>query len=547
MQKIRGVRIVFWRAFILIAAASGIATCAYALAGPGFSQADAPPPQAPVLGRLETVTRIAGNVLVRIKGASAFVRLAGALSVRDGSEIDATAGRLAITVATLSPGQTASAVAYQGRFLLHQDAFAPGETHLTLSEPLACRPTNPRGRAGRAETAAASKRRRASKSRHVWVSEQEGGWGTNGNYVSTTVEGTRWFTGDECGRSTVKVAAGTVVVDDRLHHRSVSVRAGHQYVAVEEGPALMPPLGQVLTGVTGGSTSAFGHQVRKHPAVFGYFATWGEPVGPPLADAHGSLARLLLHISTDIGYGGGSGDVLSPAAIANGAGDGYLVDVGKELTERGQPAYIALLPEMNQANNAYSAFDPSGAARDGAHSTANFRQAWRRSVLIVRGGSVAAIDRRLRNLHLPPVRTSRVTLPAPQVAFMWAPQTAGTPDVPANEPAAYYPGSAYVDIVGTDFYSAFPNFAGLAHLYAAHPSKPFGFNEWGMWLNGDPGFVRQLFAFVHSHRRVGLMVYNQGLNPSGPFRLYRFPAATQEIRDQLTPSRFLAYTPDAFN
>lgn len=547
MHQTRGGRKVLRHAFIRLAAASWILTCTYALAGPGFSQANAPLPQAPVLGRLETVTRSAGNVLVRAKGTSTFVRLSGALSVRDGSEIDATDGRVTITVATLLAGKTAAAIAYQGRFMLHQDALAPGETHLTLSEPLACRPASPRGRAGKAQAAATSKRRRASKSRHVWVSEQEGGWGTNGNYVSTTVEGTRWLTSDECGRSTVKVAAGTVLVDDRLHHRSVAVRAGHQYVAVEEGPSLMPPPGQVLTGVTGGSTAAFGRQVGKHPAVFGYFATWGEPVGPPLADARGSHARLLLHISTDVGYGGGSGEVISPAAIANGAGDGYLLDAGEELAEREQPAYIALLPEMNQANNAYSAFGPSGAARDGSHSTADFRQAWRRSVLIVRGGSVAAIDRRLRDLHLPPVRTSRVRLPTPRVAFMWAPQTAGTPDIPANEPAAYYPGSAYVDIVGTDFYSAFPNFAGLAHLYAAYPSKPFGFNEWGIWLNGDPGFVKQLFSFVRSHRRVGLMAYNQGLNPSGPFRLYRFPAAAQEIRDQLISSRFLAYTPDAFN
>ena len=130
---------------------------------------------------------------------------------------------------------------------------------------------------------------------------------------------------------------------------------------------------------------------------------------------------------------------------------------------------------------------------------------------------------------------------------MWAPQTAGTPDTPANAPAPYYPGSAYVDIVGTDFYSAFPNFAGLARLYSAYPTKRFGFNEWGMWLSGDPGFVRSLFAFVGSHQRVGLMVYNQGLNPTGPFRLYRFPAATQELRRLLAPARFLPYTPDAFN
>jgi hypothetical protein len=362
MHKTGDGREVLRHTFIRFAVASWVATSAYALVGPGFGQADAPPSQAPVLGRLETVTRSAGNVLVRAKGTPAFVRLLGTLSVRDGSEIDASDGRVTITVATLLAGKTASATAYQGRFLLHQDALAPGETHLTLSEPLACRPANPRGRAGRAEIAAASKRRHASKSRHVWVSEQEGGWGTNGNYVSTTVEGTRWLTSDACGRSTVKVAAGTVLVDDSLHHRSVAVRAGHQYVAVEEGPSLMPPLGQVLTGVTGSITAAFGHQVGKHPAVFGYFATWGEPVGLPLADAHGSHARLLLHISTDVGYGGGSGEMISPAAIANGAGDGYLLDVGKELAEREQPAYIALLPEMNQANNSYSPFGPSTVA-----------------------------------------------------------------------------------------------------------------------------------------------------------------------------------------
>lgn len=55
---------------------------------------------------------------------------------------------------------------------------------------------------------------------------------------------------------------------------------------------------------------------------------------------------------------------------------------------------------------------------------------------------------------------------------------------------------------------------------------------------------RRLFAFIRTHRRIGLMLYNQGLNPTGPFRLYRFPVATAEIRRQLRASRFLAYTPE---
>jgi hypothetical protein len=502
---------------------------------------------APILGQRETVTNVAGKVLVRSKGAAASVPLVGALSVPDGSEIDATNGRVSVTVATPLPGQTVSALAYQGRFVLHQDALAPGETHLILSQPLACRAGRAPHRARRAGSASAHRHGHASKGRHVWVSEKGGSWGTSGTYVSTTVEGTRWLTSDACGRSAVKVAAGQVVVHDLISGRSVTVSAGHQYVTAEEGSALLPPPGEVLTGVSGGSAAAFGAQVGKHPAVYGYFASWGQPIGAALAAARGSHARLLLHVSTDLGYGAGAGEIISPGAIASGAGDAYLINLGDQLAESGRPAYVALLPEMNQANNAYSAFNPSGSSRGASHSTASYRRAWQRSVLIVRGGSVAAINRRLRALRLPPLQTSRGRLSAPRVAFMWAPQTAGTPDTPANRPAAYYPGSTYVDIVGTDFYSAFPNFRGLAALYAAYPSKRFGFNEWGMWISGDAGFIKQLFAFVRSHRRLGLMVYNQGLNSSGPFRLYRFPAATRELRRSLAPARFLAFTPDAFN
>jgi hypothetical protein len=489
---------------------------------------------------------------VRLKDTSKFAVLTGTITVPDGSEVDATNGRVVVTVMTPQAGQTATALVYQGRFLLHQDPVAPAETHFTLSEPLpGCGPARlPHAKRATATIAAKhppTRHRPKAKSRELWASENGGSWGTGGRYVTTTVEGTSWLTADECGKSQVRVTNGVVVVHDLIHNTTITVPAGHQYVAVQplvESRALVPPLGQVYAGVTGGSTSSFQNQVGKHPAILGYFATWNRSIGTPLANARGAHARLLLHVSTDVGYGSGAGEEISPAGIAHGGGDAYLVSLGRELAHSGQPAYVALLPEMNQANNAYSAFNPSGSPRDSSHSTANFRQAWRRSVLIVRGGPVADIDRRLRALGLPPVQTSETTLPIPRVAFMWAPQTAGTPDIPANGAAAYYPGSAYVDIVGTDFYSAYPNFAGLARLYADYSSKPFGFNEWAMWLNGDPGFVRQFFAFVRSHRRIGIALYNQGLNPNGPFRLKRFPAATHEIRRQLASNRFLAYTPE---
>ena len=73
------------------------------------------------------------------RGAAGFTHLLGTITVPDRSEVDARRGRVAITVATVQPGQTVTAVAYQGRFLLHQDSAPPAETHLALTgTPLGC-------------------------------------------------------------------------------------------------------------------------------------------------------------------------------------------------------------------------------------------------------------------------------------------------------------------------------------------------------------------------------------------------------------------------
>jgi hypothetical protein len=532
-----------WSALALAPMASnGLASSATAGDGPLFRAAQM---GEPVLGQSEIVTLRSGRATVRAATEQSFRKISGTLLIPDGSEVDVTAGEVSITVATGQTGITWSSLVSQGRFAVHQDSNESAETHLRLTQPLAGCGSAHRGRV-RAKPAAAG-RHRSTRSRHLWVSDNGGHWGTNGRYVSTTVQGTRWLTEDACGASAVRVASGVVSVRDLVHNKLITVTAGHSFTVSppsREDRALVPRAGLVLSGVTGGSTSSFQRQTGKHPAVFGYFASWGSSVRAPLSQARAARARLLLHISTDVGYGGSASESISPAAIARGEGDEYLMQLGKELANDGRAAYVALLPEMNQANNAYSAFDPSGSRRASPNSTANFRQAWRRSVLIVRGGAVASINRRLRTLGLRPVQTSQQALPTPRVAFMWAPQTAGTPDIPANAPAAYYPGTAYVDIVGTDFYSAFPNFAGLARLYAAYPSKPFGFNEWAMWQSGDPGFVSRFFGFVRSHRRVALMVYNQGLTGGGPFRLVHFPAATLAIRRELASPRFLAYAPE---
>ncbi len=87
----------------------------------------------------------------------------------------------------------------------------------------------PRGAA--AALAVGAKHGSGPKSRHLWVSESGGGWGTNGRYVSTTVEGTRWLTVDECSPSRVTVAAGKVKVRDLVNNKTKVISAGESYVA----------------------------------------------------------------------------------------------------------------------------------------------------------------------------------------------------------------------------------------------------------------------------------------------------------------------------
>jgi hypothetical protein len=297
----------------------------------------------------------------------------------------------------------------------------------------------------------------------------------------------------------------------------------------------LPPAGKVLTGVTGTqSVTSFERETGNHPAVFGFFTKFGGANEFIFRAAERSHTRLMLHVSTQDGYG--TREIVTPLGIARGRADRYLVNLNRRIAEYGQPTYVRLMAEMNQANNGYSAFDRSGRSRGPSHSTAAFRQAWRRATLILRGGPVAALNAKLKALRLPPVDTD--DLPRAPVAMVWVPQTRGTPDIPANLPRHYYPGGAYVDWVGTDFYSRFPNFGWLEDFYRDFPGKPFAFGEWALWGADDPGFVARFFAFANTHPRVKMALYNQGALTNGPFRLSRYPRARAAIRKALARPRY---------
>jgi len=327
------------------------------------------------------------------------------------------------------------------------------------------------------------------------------------------------------------------------------------------------PRGKVLVGVSGGRTAhGYVRAAGKRPAMFQFFVAWGDRFHYAERRARQARSGLMVHLST---YNGpGTKERITPRAIALGRGDGYLLALGRDLARYRHPVYLRLFSEMNNAANPYSAFDHSGRARGRAHTQYWFRQAWRRVYLAVKGGKVATTDRRLHAVGLPrlrhvPLRSNVVAagvlarvnragrpprrhvrparrLPRPRVAVQWVPMTAGSPDTSGNRPHRYWPGGRYVDWVGTDFYSRFPNFAGLSRFYGTkrYARRPFVFGEWGMWGRDDPAFMRSFFDWIGAHRRVRMLAYYQGNRTSSPFRLYRYPKAARVMREALRAPRY---------
>jgi hypothetical protein len=308
----------------------------------------------------------------------------------------------------------------------------------------------------------------------------------------------------------------------------------------------LPRAGHVLTGVAG-ATSIGDFQARtgKHPAIWQFFVTWGGNDRYAINAAAGAGSALMLHVSTAVSQDAAH-ERLSPGAIAAGRGDAWLTRLTRDLGDLGRPIFIRPFGEANNCHNAYSSYSCAGARRDAAHSAAALRRAYVRMYIVMHGGSLAAIDARLRHAGLPALRAGAGDLPRLPVAFVWSPMTAGSPNIAALRPQAYWPGGRYVDVVGTSFYSKFPTWQYLDPFYrtfAAGHHKPFMFAEWAMWGPDNPGFPHQLFAWVRTHPLVRAMVYNQGQRVDGPFRLRSFPRAARVIRDSLRSSRYLTAPP----
>lgn len=171
-----------------------------------------PPLPQPVGGTSVDVKTFHGTVLVNGRPLTAGER------IRLGATVNAAKGTITMTSASPTGTlQTANFAA--GTFKVLQKG-RKGITELTLigGDFTSCKRTT----AGVGPT-------KTVIVRALW-GNGKGQFTTNGRYAAATVRGTIWLTEDRCDGTLILVKRGTVTVVDHVHHRTVTVTAGHSYL-----------------------------------------------------------------------------------------------------------------------------------------------------------------------------------------------------------------------------------------------------------------------------------------------------------------------------
>jgi hypothetical protein len=213
---------------------------------------DQPPPP-PVLGQALDGKPVSGLVFVKLPGAASdsgrsahatltkgagFIPLTEARQLPTGTQVDARLGSIQLTAAASTKhGKLQNGTFSGGLFGFTQDrsGVTKGLTTLSLLE----------GAFPGAPTYASCKSRKATDlfasaalSSTVLQSLHSSGHGrfrTRGRYSAATVRGTAWTMSDRCDGTLVAVQRDTVTVQDFVRHVTVTVRAGHSYLARAPG------------------------------------------------------------------------------------------------------------------------------------------------------------------------------------------------------------------------------------------------------------------------------------------------------------------------
>ena len=289
---------------------------------------------------------------------------------------------------------------------------------------------------------------------------------------------------------------------------------------------------RVILGVNG-NADRFAAQTGQDSQIRHTFVSFDQGGNlPQIVSTMGPIPMLALNAGA---YG--AHESATPQGLAKGQNDAFLFALNAEIDAwSGDTFYVRPFPEMNGHWESTCAFNKNGTPRDAAHSTMWNRKALARIAVVLRGGTQAQVNAKLAKLGLPGIdRDLPVT--TPKLRLVWNPQGFGSPDVPGNAAQMYYPGDAYVDVIGDDLYDIAGHgatWAAAEKLYKAHPSKPFAFPEWGLWGFDDAAFVRAMAAWLRSHKRVEFAAYFSG-KPGSVWDLATKPASRAAYRTLITP------------
>ena len=322
------------------------------------------------------------------------------------------------------------------------------------------------------------------------------------------------------------------------------------FAAQASAVSLVPPKPSVFLGVSDRGTTQefneFAASTGKHPALLQTFHPWGNSLNAAYERWRETQTRPILHISTADDQT--LAELITPAQIALGGGDDYLLQLNDFFAKRGLPAYIRPLGEPNRCLNAWSAVNCDGTQKGGEHTTGWYKQAFRRIAAIVRGGqTLEGINLTLAEIGLPPLNRTKgpnpESLPAAPVSMIWSPLPGGSPRVKGNFPGNYWPGSRWVDWVGTDFYSQYPVWKDLNRFYAGKQwkRKPVAVTEWAVHVEDEPRYVKQLIAWVVKRPRVRMLVYYVGFGPGNQYDLNLYPRTANTLRLKIRRANFLSY------
>jgi hypothetical protein len=314
--------------------------------------------------------------------------------------------------------------------------------------------------------------------------------------------------------------------------------------------SLAPPKPDVFLGVSDRGSiedfNAFAALTGKHPALLQTFHPWGNSLNAAYERWRETATRPILAISTADDQT--LAEVITPEQIALGAGDDYLLQLNDFFAKHALPAYIRPLGEPNRCLNVWSAVNCDGTQKGGEHSPYWYKQAFRRIAAIVRGGqSLEGINATLAEIALPPLNRTKgpnpESLPVAPVSVVWSPLPGGSPRVKGNFPGNYWPGSRWVDWVGTDFYSQYPVWKDLNRFYAGVQwrNKPVAVTEWAVSAIDEPRFVKQLIAWIVKRPRVRMLVYYDGVGPGNQYDLGLYPRTANTLRLKIRRANFLPY------